>query len=433
MAEVIPSKAGEWTEWAGIRKASFVSYLVGFYIFAHYLEFGLRFPVLGSLRFHALLGLLVAMFTVPKLVRNKFRDSDSRSLVRAALLLLFVLGIYAIYTRNPLVSHTIYSDRVVKFAMMSLFIYAAVEKVDDLRVIVFITLLAWAKIGQEGFTGWLFGSMVWENQGIPRLHGSTPALGHPNSLSGFAVGCLPFCILLQSAIKSQLIRIGLWILFGCALLIIVATGSRTGYVAAMAGGLMYLSFRYKGLFKKLAMLAAGLLLASLVVPQEYQERFESIFTGEEKEGQSGERRREIMRDAMAVFKANPMGVGVGAFPTVRYQMFGRAQDTHNQFMELLTNAGVLGVIAFSLLAWRIFSVNRRNARRIATWPAEDDEAAWRQRFVAAVAYAAIGFLLLRLILGLFGMDTYEIYWWFVLGLTLAVNKLRLLQDNGQPI
>jgi hypothetical protein len=50
-----------------------------------------------------------------------------------------------------------------------------------------------------------------------------------------------------------------------------------------------------------------------------------------------------------------------------------------------------------------------------------------------VAYASVGFLLLRLILGLFGMDTYEIYWWFVLGLTLAVNKLLLLRDNGKPI
>jgi hypothetical protein len=289
------------------------------------------------------------------------------------------------------------------------------------------------KLGQEGFTGWLFGSMVWENQGIPRLHGSSPAVGHPNSLSGFAVGCLPFCVYLQAAVRSKLARIMLWTLLGFSLIIIVATGSRTGYVAAAAAAVVYLFTNYKGVFKKVAMLVVTLALVSLVVPQEYQERFQSIFTGQEKEGQSGERRKEIMRDAVDVFKEHPLGVGVGAFPLVRYKMFGRGQNTHNQFLELLTNASVFGVVAFTVLVWRILAVNGRNRRRIAVLSAEGEEAVWRQRFLLGMARAIIGFIFMRLILSLFGMDTYEIYWWFALGLTLAVNKLLIRSEKGQSI
>lgn len=435
MTDAVLRKPGEWSEWLSIRQASFVSYLVGFYIFAHYLEIGQRFPALGALRFHMLFALLVALFTVPRVFRNKYRDANSRSLVRSALFLIFVLGIYAVFTMDPEVSRTVYSDRVVKFAMMSLFIYAAVDKVDDLRVILFITLLAWLKMGQEGLTGWLTGSMVWENQGIPRLHGSSPAVGHPNSFSGFAVGCLPFCIMLQSAVSSRLARIALWVLLGCALVIIVATGSRTGYVAAMAGGLLYLFVTYRGLFKKALLLLVGIGIASLVVPQDYQDRFVSIFTGQEKEGQSSQRRKEIIIDAIEVFKKHPQGIGVGAFPRVRWEMFGRSQNTHNQFLELLTNASIFGVIAFTVFVWRLLAVNRRNLRRIAAMSSggDPDEAYWSQRFLAAVAKATIGFIFLRLVLGLFGMDTYEIYWWFALGLTLAVNKLLLRRDKGQPI
>src|SRR5688572_27948568 len=98
MAEAVLRKPGEWSEWLSLRQASFASYLVGFYIFAHYLELGLRFPALGALRFHMLFGLVVAVVTVPKLFRNKYRDQQSKSLVRGALMLIFVLGIYAAFS-----------------------------------------------------------------------------------------------------------------------------------------------------------------------------------------------------------------------------------------------------------------------------------------------------------------------------------------------
>jgi hypothetical protein len=41
----------------------------------------------------------------------------------------------------------------------------------------------------------------------------------------------------------------------------------------------------------------------------------------------------------------------------------------------------------------------------------------------AVMNAVWGYLSIRLCIGIFGHDTYEIYWWVVLGLTIAVHNM----------
>lgn len=47
------------------------------------------------------------------------------------------------------------------------------------------------------------------------------------------------------------------------------------------------------------------------------------------------------------------------------------------------------------------------------------------RYLEAVAKAAGGFILVRLVLGAFGMDLYEVYWWFGAGLAFALSSLEI--------
>src|SRR6478609_3710164 len=184
-------------------------------------------------------------------------------------------------------------------------------------------ILAWLKMGLEGFIGLYSGNLVWENQGIQRLHGSTSMTGHPNSFSGFAVGCLPFSIFLLMCIRSTLIRAALLLLIIFALMIVVNTGSRTGYVAVVAGA-CYFFFKLKANKFKIFLLAIATIVCTIsFVPEQYKERFESIFTGEEKEGHSSAERMLIIEDAIALYKEHPFGVGVQAFSKVRNDMFGR--------------------------------------------------------------------------------------------------------------
>ena len=46
-----------------------------------------------------------------------------------------------------------------------------------------------------------------------------------------------------------------------------------------------------------------------------------------------------------------------------------------------------------------------------------------------VALATSAFIVIRLTLGLFGMDMYEIYWWFAIGITLSTYTMVMRIQN----
>lgn len=416
-------------EFRSLFAGSWLSYLVGIYIFSFYLELHTRIPILAAIRFQFTFGAFLSLVCLLKFFSEKKSNSRFSSVTKTVFLLLFIMLIYTIFAMDRSEAIRVYSDRVIKFALVSFFIYVATNKIADLRVILACMLLAWLKLGAEGLVGWLTGGMVWENQGIPRLHGSTAMLGHPNSYSGFAVGCLPFCIFLLMGMKSKLLRLGLVVLLGCAFIIIMSTGSRSGYLAVLLGSI-YFFFNLK--HGKLKVFLVAILIASSgvsFIPDHYKERFYSIFTGEEKEGHSSERRLEIIEDAFILYSEYPMGVGVASFPKVREQMFGRAQDTHNLYLEVLTNIGPIGLVVFLIFVAKLIKLNSNNIRLVKS---RTDIEGVDAQFVINLSRAVTGFILARLLLGIFGMDLYEIYWWMALGYALAIQKLTLkLAESAQ--
>lgn len=412
-------------EWKSLFKGSLLSYLVGLYLICFYLELHLRYPILQAVRFQFSFGAIIGVFCLIKFFNNR-QGRNISSLTIVTLVLIFWMGIFTVFSYDRQTSITIYNDRVIKYALVAFFIYCGIEKIEDLRVILAAILLVWLKLGQEGFLGWYNGSLVWQNQGIPRLHGSTTMFRHPNSLSGFAVSCLPFCIFFLIAVKSKLMKLGLFALLCCALIMILTTGSRTGYVA------VFLSFA--ALFVNLKNYKFKILLLAVIfssvsvnfISDSYKERFMSIFTGEEKEGKSSEARLLIISDAVDVFIAHPMGVGVRAFPAVRESMFGRLPDTHNLYLEILTNLGFIGLILFSIFIIQMIKTNVASYRR----NLNSSLSALDKNFIQATIFTSIGYIVIRLFLGLFGMDLYEIYWWIGLGLTLACVKLTNTYDKN---
>src|SRR5690606_26951708 len=329
-------------------KGQLLAYLVGLYIFAFYMELHKRISFLETIRFQFIFGAIIGLICLYKFFTEKKQVYDLNSVTKVVFGYLFLMAIYTMFSMDRETSLVVYIDRVLKFSLVSFFIYTATSKVEDLRVIIGFMLLAWLKIASEGFIGWGTGNMMWDNQGIQRLHGSTTMFRHPNSYSGFAVGCLAFCYFLLSAVKSKLIKICFLILLTFSLVIVVTTGSRTGYVA-VAMGAIFLFFKMKKGRGKLLVIGITVLTIGLnVVSEDYKHRFKSIFTGEEKEGRSSDARIQIIEDAFLIFAEYPMGVGVAAFPKVRTEMFNRFQDTHNLYLEILTNLGLLGIILFFL-------------------------------------------------------------------------------------
>lgn len=389
-------------------------YLTCLYILTWYLQLGNRISLLGTVRFEFLLGSLLSVcafyaYAASKTTRSPF--------LGPVLFFICILLGYTFFSYDFYYSWEIFFNRVVKFAMLAFFLAAFIRTPWALKMVVGAFLLAMLKLGQEGFIGWWTGALVWENQGVMRLHGSVPLYQHPNSFSGMAVGCLPFIYYLFPVVSKCWKALLIILLFFCGV-IILFTASRTGYVAALALALFFFANSSKKdrvlFFIAFALFAAS---AFYLTPTSYQHRFQSIFTLKEKEGASASTRLEIIQDAVDVYLTYPFGVGVGAFPLVRQAMFGRSQDTHNLYLELLTNLGPLGLIAFLILVYKILITNNIIQKQIELIDVNE------KKFIKAVSKAIKAFIVSRLFLGIFGMDTYEIYWWFSVGLTSSMLNI----------
>lgn len=392
------------------------------YVVIWYLQIGYRIPSLGAIRFEfiyaAILTVIAVLFT-PKI------DTDC-PLLYYLVLYFMVIAIQIPFSYDFETSWKVFVDRVFKFAFMSFFIIAFVRSPGHMKYFIAAFLLACLKMGQEGLVGRLSGSLIWENQGIMRLHGSTPLYGHPNSFSGMALGTLPFVYYLYP-LSRKYIKLLLLLVGFLSLNIVLFTGSRTGYVGILA----FLIYIYIASENKKKIAIALCLTAVIILPQipaDYVERLQSVYTLKEKEGASSESRILILKDAVQIFMENPLGVGLSAFPKIRMEKYGRFQDTHNLYLEIATNLGIQGVIVFGLLVYNMLKI----LNKIKYWARENSEKLLARntgsqdtvindlKFIELMALATSSFICIRLVLGLFGMDLYEIYWWFAMGITVSL-------------
>jgi O-antigen ligase len=410
---------------------------LGFIVF-WYLQGGYRIPALGTIRFELIVGSLLSLYALLASLgaRPAARDDlGAGGVIGWSIVLLALMLIWVAFSASPAYSFQVFIDRPLKMAMIGLMISSFVTSPRVLTWFLGAYLLAFLKMTQEGVLGYVTGVMVWENQGTPRLHGSTPMYAHPNSLAGTQLGTIPFLFGLLPLARKWL-RIAMLAQIIGTLAIVVVSGSRTAYVA-LFGWTLYRIARSTHKLRALIIVAAIVAVAVQLVPTEYHERFASILTGQDKEGGSIAARKEILADAWEVFISHPLGVGVGAFPIVREQMFGRQQDTHNLYLEVATNLGIPGLLAFVALLLATFGALRRiDARARALLEQLDapdmtglqgkeraEKLRKSLRLVRTTCDALMGFLVIRLYLGMFGMDLYEVYWWFAAGLTVALGRI----------
>jgi putative inorganic carbon (hco3(-)) transporter len=401
------------------------------YVAAWFLQLGTRIKFLGAIRIELVLAIALVMLAT---LTPRQKPGERSNLYAYIAWYYLAITITLTYSYDFANSWLIYVDRFVKFSFMAFFIVVFVRTPTALKVFLCAFLFACLKLGQEGLVGTITGSLIWENQGVMRLNGPTPLYSHPNSFSGMALGTLPF-ILYLFPLVNKFGKGMLLVLLTFSLNIILHAGSRTTYV----GFLLFLFLMLLRTKNKFKFLAIGVVVTAVTlpfIPEQYIERFQSI-GGQEKEGHSKEKRMVIIQDAIQIFIEHPLGVGVAAFPAVRIKRFGRFQDTHCLYLEIATNIGIQGLFIWTLM---IIAIYRNNSRLRAALQGQIDRMRARAppdldpksgfarhiadlRLLHAVMNAVWGYLSIRLCVGLFGHDTYEIYWWVVLGLTIAVHNL----------
>jgi putative inorganic carbon (hco3(-)) transporter len=450
-AQALPTRRGRGAEellsYEPTQRVPFILFL-GYVLFV-YLQGGFRFPVLGDLRFEFIVGAVLSVFAVSTISSRK---RTTHSPVKGWLIaLILVCSIMTGVSYAPAASWNLFVDRVLKFMMLAVFIFAFVTNPDTLRGFMYAYLFAFLKMAQEGINGLVGGGLVWQNQGTMRLHGPTPNYTHPNSFSGTQLGTVPFLLYLRPAVNSVL----KWVFLAqglAAMIIVVTTGSRTGYVALLVW-LAVVLLRSKSKFKAIALSAIGVLIVLPFVPVEYMDRFDTIFTQQDKEGASIDLRKEIFDDSVHIWQNHPFGVGIGEFTDVRQKMFGRDAPTHNLYLEVATDMGVQGLLVFLGFVGCCLIVSRRLSldfeRQIskmnahappaetkpgrgkkpgrndpANKPSAFDKHLSDLKLMHGVSLAVLHFLIIRLGFGIFSHDFYELYWWFAAGTLLALENMR---------
>lgn len=181
-----------------------------------------------------------------------------------------------------------------------------------------------------------------------------------NGLAAFEAQFSIFLLALSGFERKRLLKLGYIALAVFSAVCLMYSLSRGGYVALLAGWL------FLGLIKQrklLLLLVVFFLTWTTLVPNAVHERVTMSYN--EQTGMldhSAETRLTLWEDAVQVFDSNA-ALGTG-FNTYAYMhRVGVYEDTHNFFLKVLVETGILGLIIFLWLLIKTFWTGFRLSRR----------------------------------------------------------------------
>ncbi|HET6840965.1 MAG TPA: O-antigen ligase family protein [Candidatus Angelobacter sp.] len=176
-----------------------------------------------------------------------------------------------------------------------------------------------------------------------------------NGLAAFEAQCTCLLIGLAAYEKRRLRKIGLYLLIALTSYCLLYAFSRGGYLSLLTGLLVF------GIFKdKKVILLVGVILLTwqFFVPQAVQERVMMTYNKDDKLEASADERVQLWTDSVQLITTNPV-LGSG-FAT--YMFMGRVRhfkDTHNMYVKVLVETGIVGMVFFLLILSKLFTIARR--------------------------------------------------------------------------
>ena len=312
--------------WIGVLMFSWISYMN-----PHRYAWGpiRTFPV----------ALVVALITLIGLALTKDRSRltrDPATLLMAALWVLFVFTTF--FAFNP--QWAWYElNQVSKILLM---VFVTIVLINDATKLRYLLLVIALSIGLIGLKG---GIWAIASGGTNRVYGPDGSFLADNNDIALALNmALPLLLYLSKDEPRNWLRWLLRACFGMSIVAIIFTYSRGGFVAMVLLGFMLL---IKAKYKSLAVmtLLAGLLLLSPLIPQQWNNRMDTINQGEEDRSAHG--RVNAWRTGLNIALDRPFTGG--GFKTWTPQVFARyspepwnIRDVHSNYFEMLGEQGFIG-------------------------------------------------------------------------------------------
>jgi len=182
------------------------------------------------------------------------------------------------------------------------------------------------------------------------------ALGYAgsNGLAAYAAQLTCFILGLAAFEKKMLRRLALYALAAVGAVALMYTFSRGGYIGFFAG-LLTLGVLKKRVY--LAAVVALLLTWGMILPASVQERINMTYSKTSGLESSAQSRVELWQDASQLILENPV-FGTG-FATYRFiGRVGDLRDTHNFYVRMLVETGVIGLAIVLILMAKMTWLSR---------------------------------------------------------------------------
>jgi O-antigen ligase len=324
-----------------------------------------------------------------------------------------------------------FTDLFLKVVLVFVLLAHSLASPRLLRRFTWLIVVAMGYIAARGVFDYARGTNLLMGE---RLQGAVPGLmGNPNDLAMNMVTFLPFAAfaaLGRGRPLARLLAAGITVLM---LATIVFAKSRGGFLALAITGVLIGVQAGRLRPGLVAAVLVGALVAAPLMPQSLWTRVSSILNPDDDATGSRAARKTLLEDGWNAFMAHPLtGVGAGQFqnynPPDRQELW---RETHNVELQVLSELGIVGGLAFAVLlgrggrtlyrTWRAFRPRRSARGRAALADAAFDplEREWMQRHVAACIAAFGGWL----VCAQFGSIGY--YWtlYYVLALGTAGSEI----------
>jgi len=317
------------------------------------------------------------------------------------------------------------------FALFCLVIQNSIRTPGQLRGLVVAIVCAGVLVSLYGFYQFLFQEMRqsgWLDQEMFEdvIFRAYSTLQNPNVLGEYFLLVFPLSVALLITAKSGLRRFFCVLAAGCMLVCLLLTYSRGCYLGLLLGMALFLVLLDR---RFIALYVIGLLTAFLLMPGSILSRFLSIG---DMSDTSTSYRVSIWMGTLAMLKDfwfSGVGPGEAAFnliyPHYAYNAVV-AQHSHNLFLQLLCDTGIMGLMAFLMILYHYFKHTFAAMRRFKKGEV--------RVFAAAGIAGVTGFLAQSMADYTFYNYRVMLMFWAVIAITLLYARGGLSESNtrGNP-
>lgn len=394
-----------------------------------------RVPLLGMIRpTLVFVGLITLVILAARSGQGRKDLSGSTRLLNTLIVYIFISLPFVAWP-GSVVKHGL--DVFVKAVV---FFYFTVQLVDTLpRLRTFVAVVIGCQVLRVleplflHLTTGYWGSYADMGDGyvLERLAGAPNDILNPNGLAFVVLTALPFLYYLIGGLKSRVMKLAVVGLGAALLYALVLTGSRSGMVGLLVivAAIIFRSERRTTILVVAAI--AGVLLVSVMTP-DMRDRYLSLTSDDTRNAATTQGRIQHMLDEVEVASRRPfVGHGLGTSQEALANEAGRYQPSHNLYLEVMIELGMVGLVVYLMFLASIFGNLREIRASLASLARQPEADNGNRPFYTRCSGALLVLAVMCLVFSIASYGLSEFYWYLIAGLAVVLRNL-LAAEAGSP-